>query len=315
MALRGKEMTFKCGFVAIVGRPNAGKSTLLNRVLGNKLAITSAKPQTTRHRIVGIHNESNSQMILVDTPGIHEAWTALNQSMVQRSMDAISESDVTCWILDASVQARRVEQEKPLWDAQELDIQEALNRQDGPTIVVLNKVDIVPKPLLLPIIEAIAAISSRFEIVPISALTGDSVDAWLSVCEQYLPEHPPLYPIDEWAQVTERFLASEIIREKIFHLTEQEVPYSSCVEIEQFDEKDRKKKKLVRIHAKIIVERGSQKGIIIGKGGEMLKRIGTMARQDIQEILGCRVYLELFVKVEANWTKTKKGLRKVGYDT
>ena len=252
-------MTFRCGFVAIVGRPNAGKSTLLNRVLGNKLAITSAKPQTTRHRIVGIHNDAHSQMILVDTPGIHEAWTALNQSMVQRSMDAIAESDVTTWLLDASVQARRVEQGKPLWDAEELSIQEALLRHQGPTLVVLNKVDIVPKPLLLPIIEAVASISETFEIVPISALTGDSVDTWLNVCQGLLPEHPPLYPVDEWAQVTERFLVSEIIREKIFHLTEQEIPYSSCVEIETFDESDRKKRNLVRIHAKIIVERGSQK--------------------------------------------------------
>lgn len=307
-------MSFRCGYVALIGQPNAGKSTLMNAILGSKLAITSAKPQTTRHRISGIHNTESEQIILMDTPGIHEAWTELNKAMVQRSMEAISDADAICWILDASVHAKRIEEDRPIWDPQDQLIAEAIENRGTPLVIALNKIDIIPKPLLLPVIAALAELTKAPDVRLISALNGDEVDGLVRRFAELIPEHPPLYPQDEWARVSERFLVSETIREKIFHLTEQEIPYSTFVDIETFDESDRDTKNLVRIYARITVERGSQKGIIIGKGGEMLKRIGTMARKDIQKLLDSRVYLELFVKVESDWTKSKKGLKKVGFE-
>jgi GTP-binding protein Era len=310
----GRIMTFKCGFVALIGQPNAGKSTLLNQILGSKLAITSAKPQTTRHRIAGIHNTDASQIILVDTPGIHDAWTALNQSMVRRSLEAIKEVDAVCWLLDTVEYAARYESRNAMFREIDEQILKTLAGSGRPVIMVFNKMDVVPKPLVLPVIDAFSKRLDSVAIVPISALTGDGKDALVAEVESVLPEHPPLYPKDEWAQVSERFLVSEVIREKIFHLTEQEIPYSAFVEVERFDESERETRSFVRINAKISVERKSQKGIVIGKGGEMLKRIGTMARKEIQTLLGCKVHLELFVNVERDWSKTKKGLRKVGYE-
>jgi GTP-binding protein Era len=307
-------MTFRCGYVALIGQPNAGKSTLLNQILGSKLAITSAKPQTTRHRIAGLHNDETCQIILLDSPGIHEAWNELNKSMVQRAMQVIGEADAICWILDASVHAKRAEGGHLIWDEQDQLIARALAAKNKPMLVALNKIDVVPKPLLLPVIGGLSDLTGCDNIRPISALNGDGVADLMRQLGEFLPEHPPLFPQDEWAQVTERFLASEIIREKIFHLTEQEIPYASSVQIETFDESGRTKKNIIRIFARISVERNSQKGIVIGKRGEMLKRIGTMARKDMEKVFGCRVYLELFVKVEPDWTKSKKGLKKVGYD-
>ena len=307
-------MSFKCGTVALIGRPNAGKSTLLNQILGSKLAIISAKPQTTRHRIAGIHNSDTCQIVLLDTPGLHTAWTELNKSMVRRSLDAIKDVDLLCWLVDTSEHARRFEAKRPILDAEDEWIVEALEKAKRPVFLIANKIDVVPKPLILPVIDALNSRLPVAAALPISALTGDGVPPLLDILQEHLPEHPPLFPQDEWAQVTERFIASEIIREKIFHLTEQEIPYSSHVVIERFDETERETKSLVKIYAKVSVERGSQKGILIGKKGEMLKRIGTMARKDLQSILGCRVYLEIFVNVEENWTRSAKGLRKVGYD-
>lgn len=305
---------FKCGYVALIGRPNAGKSTLLNGILGSKLAITSAKPQTTRNRIAGIHTDERMQVVLVDTPGIHDAWTELNKVMVGAAMSALDEVDVVLWVGDMTVLARRVEEEEDILDATEDHIAEQLMGKQ--VIFVANKMDVVPKLLVLPVIAAIQDRVPLLAAVPISALTNDGVDRLLDQIAQDLPEHPPMFPEDEWAQVSERFLVAEIIREKLFHLTEQEVPYSCAVEIERFDESERHEAaNITRIYAKIMVERGSQKGIVIGKRGEMLKRIGTLARRELQEILGCRVYLELFVKVERDWTKTKKGLRRVGFES
>jgi GTPase len=308
-------LPFRCGAVALVGRPNAGKSTLLNQILGTKLAITSAKAQTTRHRIVGIHNTEGVQAILMDTPGIHEAWTELNRQMVDRALSTLSDADVVCWISDLTVMARRVEAGEPVFDAAEEHVAKAVVKAGLPMVFVPNKVDVVPHPLVLPII---AEVSERFNpaaCVPLSALTGDGIDRLVKELSSHLPEGPALYPEDTWTQVSERFLVEEIIREKIFHLTEQEIPYASCIEVRKFDESERETKKLVKIYADIIVERGSQKGIVIGKGGEMLKRIGTLARRELQDVLACRVYLDLHVKVERDWTKTVKGLKKVGFRT
>lgn len=304
---------FKCGYVALIGRPNAGKSTLLNAILGSKLAITSAKPQTTRNRIAGIHTDETMQVILVDTPGIHDAWTELNKVMVNAAMAALDEVDVVLWVGDMTVLARRVEEEEDILDGLESHIAEQLLGKR--VIFVANKMDVVPKLLVLPVIAAIQERVPLLAAVPISALTSDGVDRLTDQIRDELPEHPPMFPEDEWAQVSERFLVAEIIREKLFHLTEQEVPYSCAVEIERFDETDRYTEGITRIYAKIMVERGSQKGIVIGKRGEMLKRIGTLARRELQEVLECRVYLELFVKVERDWTKTKRGLRRVGFES
>ncbi|MCO4745417.1 MAG: GTPase Era [Proteobacteria bacterium] len=303
---------FRCGYVALIGRPNAGKSTLLNGILGSKLAITSAKPQTTRNRIAGIHTDERMQVILVDTPGIHDAWTELNKVMVNAAMSALDEVDIVLWVGDMTVLAERVQREEDVLDTLEQHIVEQL--QGKKVIFVANKMDVVKKPMVLPVIAAIQKSVDLLAAVPISALTSDGVDSLLNIIATELPVHPPMFPEDEWAQVSERFLVAEIIREKLFHLTEQEIPYSCFVEIERFDEEERYTQGITRIYAKIIVERGSQKGIVIGKGGEMLRRIGTLARRELQKTLDCRVYLELFVKVERDWTKTRKGLRRVGFE-
>jgi len=307
---------FRSGYVALVGRPNAGKSTLLNQILGSKLAITSAKPQTTRNRIAGIHTDDHMQAILLDTPGIHDPFTELNKSMVDRAVGAMEDVDVVCFLGDMTELARRAERGEDVFGGPEGQIVRILEGVRKPLVFVANKIDVVPVPLLLPVFEAADAALSPVASIPISALTGDGVPHLLDVLRQSLPEGPALYPPDEWAQVTERFLVSEIIREKIFHLTEQEVPYATHVEVRQFDETERERAGggLVRIFADVVVERSTQKGILIGKGGSMLKRIGTLARKELQEVLGCRVHLELFVKVERDWTKTLRGLRKVGFE-
>lgn len=305
---------FKCGYTALIGRPNAGKSTLLNNILGSKLAITSAKPQTTRNRIRGIYNDEHTQVVLIDTPGIHRAWTELNKSMVRRAMEAIDEVDAVCWIADMTVFARRVEEGEEVLDELAEEIAAALVRSGSPVVLAANKMDVVPKPLVLPVIDAFTKRLPLAAAVPISALTGDGVPELLAEIRALLPDHPPMFPQETWTEHSERFLVGEVIREKIFHLTEQEVPYSTFVEIEKFDEEERESQSLVRIFARILVERGSQKGIVIGKGGEMLKRIGTLARKEIERILGCRVYLDLYVSVEKNWTRTARGLKKVGYE-
>ncbi len=308
-------MSFKCGYVALIGRPNAGKSTLLNKMLGSKLAITSSKPQTTRNRIAGIHNDETMQVVLIDTPGIHQAHTELNKQMVAAAQSAISDVDAVVWLGDMTMLARRVEAGENLFDEVDDIIASALVKAKVAVIFAANKMDVVPAPLVLPVIDAVQQRIKLAAAVPVSALTGDGVPGLMKEIRGLLPEHPPLFPTDTWTQVSERFLVSEIVREKIFHLTEQEVPYSTAVEVVQFNEEERESEKpIVRIYADIIVERSSQKGILIGKGAEMLKRIGTLARKEIQEMLGCRVYLELLVKVEKNWTRTAIGLKRVGYE-
>jgi GTPase len=306
---------FRSGYVGLLGRPNAGKSTLLNQILGSKLAITSAKPQTTRNRIAGIHSTPTMQAVLLDTPGIHDPFTELNKSMVDRAMSVLGEVDVVCFLGDMTELSARAEKGIDIFGGPEGQIVDILNKTQIPTIFVANKIDVVPLPLLLPVFEAAAARMKLVSAIPISALTGDGVPELVEQMRLMLPEGPPLFPVDEWAQVTERFLVAEIIREKIFHLTEQEVPYAAHVEVRKFDEERREGPKgIIEIYADIVVERQSQKGIVIGKGAAMLKRIGTLARKELQEVLECRVHLELFVKVEKDWTRTVRGLRKVGFE-
>jgi GTP-binding protein Era len=306
-------MSFKCGYAALIGRPNAGKSTLLNRILGSKLAITSNKPQTTRNRIAGIHNDETMQVIVVDTPGIHQAWTELNRQMVQASLSAIGDCDVVVWIADMTILARRAEEGVPILDAEDEAIAQRLGSR--PVILAANKMDVVPHPLVLPVIDAFRTKLELKAAIPISALTGDGVDLLMTAIRDVLPEHPPLFPQEQWTQLSERFLCAEIVREKIFHLTEQEVPYACAVEILTFDESEREGENgIVKIQADIIVERPSQKGIVVGHQGDMIKRIGTLARKEMQALLGCRVHLQTFVKVEKDWTRTRGGLRRVGFE-
>ncbi|MEN0064500.1 MAG: GTPase Era [Myxococcota bacterium] len=309
---------FRCGYVALLGRPNAGKSTLLNRILGTKLAITSSKPQTTRNRIVGVHTDERMQAILVDTPGIHEGWTELNRAMVQAARSVLDDVDVVCWIQDMTVLAGRAESASGvILDEEDQAMAGWLRDRGLPIVFVANKIDVVPHPLLLPVIQAITDAVDVKAAIPTSALTGDGVEALLAALADALPVGPALFSPDDWTQATERFLVAEIIREKIFHLTEQEVPYSTHVVIRQFDESQRegapRNPGIVRIFADIVVEKESQKGIIIGRGGEMLKRIGTLARKELVELLDSRTYLELFVRVERDWTRTSHGLKRVGF--
>lgn len=306
---------FRCGYVVLIGRPNAGKSTLLNHVLGSKLAITSSKPQTTRNRIAGVHTDERMQLVIVDTPGIHEARSELNKRMVSAATSAMAEADVVVWIGDMTNLARRAEAGDSILDAQDEQIAALLERSGRKILFAANKMDVVPTPLVLPVIDTVTKRLPVIAAVPISALTGDGVPALIEEIRGLLPVHPPLFPPEHWTEVSERFLVAEVIREKIFHLTEQEVPYATAVEVVKFDEDERESENpIVRIYAEVIVERPTQKGILIGKGGEMLKRIGTLARKEVQGLLGCRVYLELFVKVEKNWTRTRGGLKRVGFD-
>lgn len=303
-------MTHRMGTVALVGAPNAGKSTLLNGILGQRLAITSSKPQTTRDRIVGIHNVPGAQMILVDTPGLHTARSELNRMMVRRALGALSECDVALWVVDGVGAARRAESGQPPLDSTHEHVANALADAGRPAVIALNKIDVVPRLLLLPVI---AALSERTgaEVMPVSGLTGDGVEGLLQLVASGLPEGAARFDPDDWTPLSERFLAAEIIREKVFRMTEQEVPYAVAVVVNAFDESERNENK-VRVQADLVVERDSQKGILIGKGGEMLKRIGTAARKDLVDLLGARVHLELFVRVERDWAHDARGLRRLG---
>lgn len=306
---------FVSGVVALVGRPNAGKSTLLNALVGEKVAIVSSKPQTTRDRIAGIVNTPDMQALVLDTPGVHDAWTELNRRMVRRAWDAVAEADVVVWVVDLAAIARRARQGEPWLDDEEERLVERLLADSRPIVFVPNKIDVVGPEQALPAIDTIRArLGDRLTAaVPISAAKADGVDALRAVLRGLLPPGDPRYPTDQWTDATERFLVAEAIREPIVRLTKQEIPYATAVEIEQFDESERDTRDLVRIHAAIWVDRPQQKPILVGKGGAMIKRIGTEARREIEQLLGCRVHLELFVKVERDWTATPGGVRRAGY--
>lgn len=306
----------KAGFIGLVGRPNAGKSTLLNQVLGQKLSIVSDKPQTTRNRIVGIHTRPGMQAVLVDTPGIHAARSRLNKAMVHVATNSLADVDVVTWVIDLVPATRAVKDGRPALTSGEQSIA-AMIRDSGATrvCVALNKADIVKKPWILPVMEQVQAALPQAAVVPVSALKGGGVEALVDAWRGMLPDGPPMYPADQFTEAPERFIVAELIREKIFHLTQQEIPYATAVEIEQFAEEETDgDRTLVHIMARIYVERDSQKGIVIGKGGAMLKRVGTLARKEIERLLGARVFLELHVSVRKAWTTSGRALKDLGYE-
>lgn len=292
---------FSSGFVAIIGAPNAGKSTLLNKMLGTKISITSDKPQTTRNRILGILTRPESQFVFLDTPGVHRAKKPLNVRIVDVALSTLSDVDLVLLMVDVS--APDPESEKLLI--------EKLKARKTPVVLALNKIDLVKKPMLLACIESWVAAYDFKSVVPISAKTGDQTEDLLTAMETALPKGPPLFPEESLTDMPERFIAAEMIREKAFRLTGQEIPYSLAVTIDAF--KEEKNGALVKINATIHVERDSQKGIVIGKGGAKLKQIGEKARKEIQKMLGTKVFLKLFVRVQKNWSKDTRSLRKFGY--
>ena len=302
----------RAGFCAIVGLPNVGKSTLLNRILGQRLAAVSPKPQTTRNRIVGIHNAPGVQIAFVDTPGIQAGTGALRRYMRDEALTAAGETDVALLMIDAA--DRRDRQPGRLAEPDAAPLAEQLRGRA--VVVALNKIDRVAKPDLLPLIagwdEWAKAQGGATEIVPISALTGDGVDRLVAAIAGKLPEGPALFPEDMVTDRAERFLAGELIREQLFHQLGQELPYAAAVVVESFEE--RAEKKDVLIGAVIVVERDSQKAIVVGKGGARIKQLGIAAREAVSELLGCPVHLNLHVKVVPDWSRGERGIRQLGYE-
>ena len=292
------EKQVKSGFVALIGPPNVGKSTLLNALLGQKISIVSPKPQTTRNKILGIVNGEDYQMVIIDTPGIHTARSPLNQEMVKIAVESLADVDVIIFMIDISF---------PLPEK----ISTAtghLQKAGKPVILLVNKADLVTAEKLLPILAAYRDVFPFHAMIPISALRRDGTDILLAELLRLLPSGPRLYPEDIPTDATERFIAAEIIREKIFLLTTQEIPYSCAVMVDRFKEEEKK----ITIDATIFVERKSQKGIIIGKQGSMLKQIGQAARLELQELLGIKVVLKLWVKVKKDWSSDGLFLRELG---
>jgi GTP-binding protein Era len=299
----------RAGFCAIVGRPNVGKSTFLNRVLGQKLAVVTPKPQTTRNRILGVKNRDDAQIVYVDTPGIHRGRSSLNRYMVDEALRAAAECDVILLLIEARRGAPSASVE--IGEGNEL-IVEKLRELRKPRVLGINKVDLVgDKTGLLPVIDAWQKLLAFDEIVPMSAADGTGVDAVEQAVASRLPEGERLYPEEMLTDRAERFLAGELVREQIFLLLKEEVPYSIAVSVEQFHE--RADKGDVVIDANVLVERDSQKKIVIGEGGKMIKEIGTRARAEIARLLGCPVHLKLFVKVDPDWTSKDSALRRLGY--
>ncbi len=290
---------FKSGYVAIIGLPNAGKSTLLNALLNIKLSIISSKPQTTRRRILGILNRENFQAVFIDTPGILKPKYKLHTRMMEQVHAALDDADLLVLIVDVS------EGKHPV----DIDL-ESMNPKKKPVLLLLNKVDLIPKQDVLPLIDLYKTFYTFEEIIPISALQRDGMDRVEAAIVERLPKHPPFYPPDILSDQPERFFVAEIIREKIFERFYQEIPYSTEVVVEEFKERSSGKD---YIYAIIYVERSSQKGIIIGKKGEALKKIGEAARKEIEEFLGRKVFLELLVKVNENWRYDERKLKRLGY--
>lgn len=299
------EQPVKSGMVAIVGPPNAGKSTLMNHFLGQKISIVTPKPQTTRNRIVGIVNGEDHQIVFLDTPGLHKSREALNVEMVKVAMESLAEVDLVLFLVDVSLPLpKKVREEK------EVELAEYLKQIKGPAIMLLNKIDLIDRKKLLPLIESYNNLYPFKAVIPISALGGDGVDALLEEIISLMPMGPRFFPEDIPTDASERFLCGEIIREKVFLLTGQEIPYSTAVLIESFKEDE--KKKLITIHAAIVLEKKSQKGIVIGKGGKKLKSIGISARKDIEALIGAKVLLKLWVKVKKNWSQDERFLKELG---
>jgi GTP-binding protein Era len=297
----GGSTLYKSGFIGIIGRPNVGKSTLLNTLVGEKIAITTSKPQTTRNRIMGIRNQAEGQMIFMDTPGIHKADSPLNRQMVNIARDTFRRVDVLLLLVDATASVH----------ASDRFIIQSLPEGAMPVILAINKIDLVKKTQLLPLIDELHPLHPFAAIVPLSAQTGDGLPQLVTEILQTLPEGPVHFPEDTMTDASERFIAAEIIREKIILLTRQEIPYTTAVTVDAFKEDE--PKRLIRIQATIHVEKDSQKGILIGKKGARLKEIGTKARIDLGQFFNARIYLELFVRVQKDWTHDEKILKQFGY--
>ena len=293
---------FKSGFVSIVGRPNVGKSTFLNQVLGKKIAIMSDKPQTTRNKIQGVITENDSQTIFIDTPGIHKPKHKLGEFMTDLAIGTLNEVDLVMFMVNATEKFGRGDE----------FIVEELKKVKQPVFLILNKIDMLTKEQLLHVITSFESEYEFAGIIPISALTGENVDRLLTVIKDHLPEGPQFYPTDHITDHPERFIISELVREKVLHLTHEEVPHSVAVVIDKIEKVENKN--VIDVMATIVVERPSQKGILIGKNGKMLKQIGVLARKDIEALLGTKIYLELWVKVQKDWRNKKLYLNDFGYN-
>ncbi|WP_022855074.1 GTPase Era [Thermodesulfobacterium thermophilum] len=291
-----KESKTRSGFVAIVGFPNVGKSTLLNRIIGTKVSIVSPKPQTTRFNIKGVLTQDNYQIVFIDTPGIHDAKSLFNKMMIEEALEALEEVDIILWVVDVT---HRLPEEERL-----LDI---IKKANKPTILVLNKIDLIKKSELLPMIDYFSKLHDFKAIIPVSALKNDGIERIIDELVKLLPEGPFYYEPERVTDLPLSLLVSEIVREKIFQLTYQEIPYSTAVKVEQIKEDE--EKNLLYIQATIFIERDSQKGIIIGKQGQMLKKIGTLAREELEFLLGKRIYLDLWVKTIKDWREKETHIR------
>jgi GTPase len=291
----------KSGFVSFVGRPNAGKSTLLNRLVGSKLAIVSDKPQTTRTRILGVKNYPDAQVVFLDTPGIHRPLHRMNVRMVDTAIDTMREVDVVGLVIDAAEPAGKGER----------FVVDLVKSVSAPVFLILNKIDLIKKIRLLPIIDRYRQESQFAEIIPISAATGDNVDRLERTIIDRLPEGERLYPEDYLTDQPERFFAAEIVREKVLQFTHAEIPFSSAVVIDRF-EAPAEGQPILRLYCTIVVDRESQKPIVIGRGGEMIKRIGTVAREELERFFGTRVYLDLHVRVKSEWRENDQVLGEIG---
>jgi GTPase len=290
----------KSGSVSLIGRPNAGKSTLLNTIVGAKVAIVSDKPQTTRNRILGVKNYPDGQIVFVDTPGIHRPLHRMNVRMVDAAIDTLREVDAVALVFDASSDPGHGDEY----------VTSLLEKVRTPVILVLNKIDAIAKSTLLPLIERTQRWHEFTAIVPVSALTGDGVDRLERVLFEQMPDGAPVYPDDFLTDQPERTLVAETVREKVLRHTRAELPFSTAVVVDKFDEEERDR--MLRLYCTILVEQESQKAIVIGRGGEMIKRIGTEARKDLEETFETRVFLDLRVKVNPDWRNDDRALDDIG---
>lgn len=291
------QKNFNSGFISIIGRPNVGKSTLLNALLGEKIAIVSSKPQTTRNRILGIVNQPGAQLVFLDTPGIHKPMHKMNEVMVKTALQTCKEVDVILMLVEAT--------EQP--GGGDRFIIETLAEVKTPVYLLINKVDLIKKEALLPLIQVYSSMYKFAELIPVSALKND-LGGLVETILKRLPQGPKYFPDDQMTDQPERFIVSELVREKVFELTKEEIPYSTAVVIEEMKEEPG----ITRISAVIYVERDSQKGILIGKGGGMLKKIGTLARLDAEKLLGTKIFLKLLVKVKKGWREDERMLKNFG---
>lgn len=295
-----QKKNYRSGFIAVAGRPNVGKSTLVNRIVGEKVSAVSDKPNTTRNRITGIKTTDEYQMVFLDTPGIHKAKGRLGRNMVQTAYSVLGESDLIMFVTDVDRAFCRADAE----------ILQSLNKR---TLVVLNKIDKVAKPELLPILDKSKQYMDRIlEIIPISAIGNDGVEELVEILKNNLPEGEKFFPDEMYTDQPEKFLVAEIIREKIFNLTSQEIPYKTAVTIERFFEDP--EKNIININALVYVERSNHKAIVIGKNGEMLKKVGVQAREEVEKILGTRIFLDIWVKVKEKWSEKESYLNEFGYN-